>query len=514
VNLEQNSDVKINPNDANILPIDPMPIDPLPVADSIEPNDTLDNAIDTNLSSDKPGKYRYNGSIGDNSNLEKTALDVDLFKVQLNPGDRLTLKTEAISPIIYYDQEKLASPDDSIMPPDPYPQLDSILRLFDADGNQLAINDYFYIDDNNYLDAFIDYKATTSGTYYVGISGYGNFEYDPNKIGSGTDSYSQGQYSLEISAFPSVNSQGTTGNDLLFGSEGDNNISGLDGNDKIESRAGSDSVTGNSGDDWIVAGSGNDTASGGKGDDRISGDVGDDILSGEGGLDIVFGGSGNDVISGGGGKDRLFGETGNDRISGDGGNDAIEGGQGFDTISGNSGQDSLSGDAGDDLLAGGAGNDLIAGGDDWDTLAGNKGDDTLYGGLGSDVLDGGEGDDRLIGYNEGGELSSYETDTLTGGVGRDIFVLADSDRIYYDDNDSQSSGDYDYALITDFNAIEDSIQLKGSADLYSLDFFTTLGRTDAAIIYDPGVETKGEVIGIIQAAAENLSLNEGYFSFV
>ncbi|MGH2414886.1 MAG: hypothetical protein ACRDEA_14585, partial [Microcystaceae cyanobacterium] len=87
----------------------------------------------------------------------------------------------------------------------------------------------------------------------------------------------------------------------------------------------------------------------------------------------------------------------------------------------------------------------------------------------------------------------------------------------YDDGDPLTDGGSDYAIITDFSTSEDFIQLYGSAEFYSLDFFTPssgTGTIDAAIIYDPGVTARGEVIGIIQGVSSDLSLADPSFTFV
>ena len=91
----------------------------------------------------------------------------------------------------------------------------------------------------------------------------------------------------------------------------------------------------------------------------------------------------------------------------------------------------------------------------------------------------------------------------------------DENRVYYDDGDSFSRGESDFALITDFNSNEDFIQLNGSADLYSLDFFTDeSGTIDADLIYDPGVSARGEVIGILLDVSTDLSISDPSFTFV
>ena len=48
------------------------------------------------------------------------------------------------------------------------PELDSLLRLYDADGNLVATDD----DDGPGLDSFIEFTSTTTGTYYVSAGGF------------------------------------------------------------------------------------------------------------------------------------------------------------------------------------------------------------------------------------------------------------------------------------------------------------------------------------------------------
>jgi Ca2+-binding RTX toxin-like protein len=58
---------------------------------------------------------------------------------------------------------------------------------------------------------------------------------------------------------------------------------------------------------------------------------------------------------------------------------------------------------------------------------------------------------------------------LTGGVGSDQFVLGITVGVFYSDSsNTTTSGLSDYALIVDFNATEDTLQLSGSNLSYSL----------------------------------------------
>ncbi len=95
----------------------------------------------------------------------------------------------------------------------------------------------------------------------------------------------------------------------------------------------------------------------------------------------------------------------------------------------------------------------------------------LWGTTGNDTLTGGNGDDRIAGVPQTGTtapaLGRGQIDTLTGGNGKDTFLLADSRGNFYDDGSTRSQGLNDYALITDFNALEDKLQLRnGSQYLY------------------------------------------------
>lgn len=70
---------------------------------------------------------------------------------------------------------------------------DSYLRLFDAAGSELVANND--LDDTSLLSR-LDLNLDR-GTYYVGVSGNGNTDYDPNLAGSGTTG-STGDYALEF----------------------------------------------------------------------------------------------------------------------------------------------------------------------------------------------------------------------------------------------------------------------------------------------------------------------------
>jgi len=104
--------------------------------------------------------------------------DVDLFRVSLAAGQRLTIDVAARS---------LATPS----------TLDSYLRLFDSKGRQLAAND----DTSGTPDSSLSFMAPKAGVYYVGVSGSGNVAYRPSRAGSGRTG-STGAYQIEFTFGP------------------------------------------------------------------------------------------------------------------------------------------------------------------------------------------------------------------------------------------------------------------------------------------------------------------------
>ena len=123
-----------------------------------EPNDTISEAVDSGISSDNLETFVDSGFIGDNPNVSPND-DVDLIQFQLDAGDRVTIDIDA---------NEFGS------------ELDPILRLFDSSGNEVSVNDDF-----NSLDSFIDFTASVSDIYFVGVSSFSNFSYDPFVEGSG-----------------------------------------------------------------------------------------------------------------------------------------------------------------------------------------------------------------------------------------------------------------------------------------------------------------------------------------
>ena len=259
---------------------------------------------------------------------------------------------------------------------------DTVLRLFDAAGTELAFNDN---DGAGTVNSRLQFNAVSGTTYHIGVSGAGPSARSYNPVtGAGAGAGSRGNYLLSLDGQyvgftgKTANVTGTTGGDVIrvrqFSSTqisifrgatelrfsdlavGSFNINAGDGNDTVEIEAGVDEVaylSGGAGNDWLVGGDGNDTLTGGAGRNTLAGANGDDRLNGSGGIDLLFGGNGND---------RLFGNGGNDLLDGGGGVDRLFGGDGNDSLVGKSSNDKLFGENGDDTLVGGPGADVLDGG--------------------------------------------------------------------------------------------------------------------------------------------------------
>jgi RTX calcium-binding nonapeptide repeat (4 copies) len=164
----------------------------------------------------------------------------------------------------------------------------------------------------------------------------------------------------------------------------------------------------------------------------------------------------------------------------------------IDGLRGGKGNDSLLGLAGDDLLVAGAGNDVV------------------YGGIGNDRLFGDDGDDTLYGVGQK-NLGTGTVDELTGGAGKDRFMLGNRKSAFY-----AKGGNLDYALIRDFTIGQDRIQLEGRRSDYVLEKTEVSGIGTEDEVRGTGIFTKqGELIGVVENAPNSLSLSKSsQFVFV
>lgn len=161
---------------------------------------------------------------------------------------------------------------------------------------------------------------------------------------------------------------------------------------------------GTSGDDVIKGTERDDVVWAGDGDDQIDTLFGDDVICAGRGRDVILAGMADDRIWAGAGNDRITAGRGHDFVHAEDGADRVDGGDQSDEIHGHGGPDVV--DVGSSVTArgngdkgyGGLGRDrLVASGDKNYHLAtrlfGNKGDDTLIGEQEGHVLDGGPGRD-------------------------------------------------------------------------------------------------------------------------
>jgi RHS repeat-associated protein len=289
------------------------------------------------------------------------------------------------------------------------------------------------------------------------------------------------------------------------------------GGNQLSGGAGDDTLLGSSGNDNLFGNEGNDTLEGGAGDDILEGGTGTNTINGGDGNDTIFSINAGDNIDGGASNDFLTlddsAETTGVTISFSGGVGTTSAGGTIQNIeqfvfTGGSGNDSV--DASATSFTNISSNPFLGG----NQLSGGAGDDTLRGGSGNDNLSGDDGNDTLSCVDQIGLTPGLgEKDILTGGAGADRFLLGDINRVYYDNLDTTTSGDNDYAIITDFNPAEDVIQLRGSVTDYRLEPRAVRNRTDQYLYLDKPGNEPDELVAILQNTL-NLTINSSAFTFI
>ena len=170
-------------------------------ADTSEGNDTLAEAV---LVPDNV-PFTFAGTLGDELTPLAAATDVDVFRVELVVGDRLVVDVDV----------------------DAATELDTVLRLFDETGTEIAFSDndvlranldrggddVAFVDENNNgtlepnevvvdQDPSLDFTAATTGSYFVAVSGVGNATFDPQTVDGRQIGLDQtGSYDLAIDVF-------------------------------------------------------------------------------------------------------------------------------------------------------------------------------------------------------------------------------------------------------------------------------------------------------------------------
>ncbi|GFE67446.1 pre-peptidase C-terminal domain-containing protein [Chroococcus sp. FPU101] len=169
-----------------------------------ETNDTIATAIATGLTSvntsvtfeGEIAQYEFDDENG-NSVLIDASEDIDFYSLTLNAGETVKIDIDSIA----YELDGYSATQ----------RLDSELRLFNAAGEQLAFNADGYAPDELFVanrDPYLEFTATESGTYYVGVAQWQNRVYDPltGENSSGridpNSGRNTGAYNLDITLEP------------------------------------------------------------------------------------------------------------------------------------------------------------------------------------------------------------------------------------------------------------------------------------------------------------------------
>ncbi len=279
------------------------------------------------------------------------------------------------------------------------------IKLYDADGNQIALIDPAQTGDNGQL------------SQHIGVDGVARMEV----IIAGSGAIDNLCYSLNGETGDEADViNGGAGNDYIEGNLGNDSLDGGTGNDELYGGEGDDRIFGNDGDDVGYGGAGNDNMGGSdRGNDEYYGGAGDDMMETSYGDDTLYGGEGND---------NLWASADDDLVYGGKGDDSAYGGHGQDTVFGEMGDDTLSGGSDSDTIFGGSGNDVIDGDKLYKDDKGAAGDDTIYGGGGDDKIDGGGGNDTLIGDGGPAEEIDFTIDwDVLGSDGSATFTECEKD---------------------------------------------------------------------------------------
>jgi Ca2+-binding RTX toxin-like protein len=228
---------------------------------------------------------------------------------------------------------------------------DSVVRILDQAGNQLAWNDWFPNGpdpgSDSIWDSFFEFTFAREGVYYIELGAYSTTS--PLPVPDGT------AFQLHVTMQqPAISSSlyGEAGNDLLLSGSGPDVLDGGSGNDTasfigLTTGVNASLITGRA-----QAGAATDYLFS---IENLVGSPYADVLVGNGVANVLDGGDGADLLQGAGGNDSLFGGNGAD---------SLLGGNGDDTLNGAGGNDVLNGGLGNDVFvfdAPGFGNDLVAG---------------------------------------------------------------------------------------------------------------------------------------------------------
>ena len=208
--------------------------------------------------------------------------------------------------------------------------LDTLLKLYNADGEELARNDDVDFDAGR-IDSQLTFTPDADGAYYIGAGAY------TSGLGANAGRYQVAVH--EVGVNYAVTLTGTDASEYYH--------------TRLTGGIGDDVLNGNGGWDWLEGGPGADRLSGGTGIDRVSyqysntgvevrlydgaatgGDAEGDTFPGRQTVDSarvpdiedLFGSAHDDVLAGAAGPNWLSGYYGDDVLDGREGNDLLDGG--------------------------------------------------------------------------------------------------------------------------------------------------------------------------------------------
>jgi len=211
-----------------------------------DPNGLISGAVDVVLGDDA-APLSFLGFIGADLGQPVGSADVDLFRVTVPDDGRLLIDIDT---------------------PDTEGFVDSILRIFDSEGNVVgfvddALDPATEFSDDRFpglafdrttgafightLDSFIVVNVARGGTYYIGVSGFGNDAYDVSTLDNRDPSVVQGgTYTITVTyrtadfdgTIPSVRSSASVTNGARFfgtiGTDTDSNGTSEVGNKDVD----------------------------------------------------------------------------------------------------------------------------------------------------------------------------------------------------------------------------------------------------------------------------------------
>ncbi|MEM9219978.1 MAG: pre-peptidase C-terminal domain-containing protein [Cyanobacteria bacterium P01_F01_bin.150] len=185
-------------------------------------NNTIPDADVLGLSSDNPSVYLSGGI---NRGFIDLPEDVDFFSFDLEAGQTVSLDIDSeaslVNGVVNFRSVVFPALADIVQ------TFDTELRLFDADGNELARNNDGAAPGEDFSrDPYLEFTAEAAGTYYMGVSQLGNRNYDPFLDNSGSGwifpevGVFSGFYELTATLIENVNT-GVSSIDFDTSSQGD-----------------------------------------------------------------------------------------------------------------------------------------------------------------------------------------------------------------------------------------------------------------------------------------------------